>query len=303
VSLHQLVIDFVQYLRVERNASPHTVTAYRDDLRQFEEWLGELPDGGHAELERIDREDFRAFIGFLFENGMAKRSLARKLTAIRSAFQFAVRRGMLAENPAAGLPPARLEKKLPVFLDQDSVAQVMELPDTDSFSGARDAAILELFYSTGMRLSELVSLNHEHLNFRGRTVRVFGKRRKERIIPFGAPALQALERYRAKAHAFFQDMSVIPDPEAVFLNTRGRRLSSRSVYAIVHAFIGRMRVSTAASPHVLRHTFATHLLDRGADLQAVRELLGHESLSTTQIYTHVTTDRLKRVYAQAHPRA
>jgi len=301
VNVHELIAQFEHYLRVERNASPHTVTAYTHDLRQFDAWLREARGEDAIPFDTVGRQDIRGFLGAMLDSGMTKRSLARKLTAIRNAAQFAVRRGLASDNPTAGVHAVRVEKALPDFIDQDSITRLMELPDQHTFDGARDAAILELFYSTGMRLSELVSLNHDHLNLHGQTVRVFGKRRKERIIPFGAPARLALERYTHAVRSRFDGSRI--DPDAVFLNTRGGRLSTRGVYAIVHAFIGRMPGGSAASPHVLRHTFATHLLDRGADLQAVRELLGHESLSTTQIYTHVTMDRLKRVYAQAHPRA
>jgi integrase/recombinase XerC len=303
VSFRQLIESFEQYLRAERNASPHTIVAYRHDLLQFNAWLSASLGCEQIDTAVIDRQSIRGFFGALLDEGNSKRTLARKGTAIRSAFQFAQRRGLVADNPAAGVRTVRVEKHLPAFLDQESVSGLMDLPDTSTFAGARDSAILELFYSTGMRLSELVSLNHEHIDLHAGTVRVFGKRRKERIVPFGIPARSALTCYATAARSFFAESGIATDTHAVFLNARGRRLSSRGVYAIVHAFIARMRVGTAASPHVLRHTFATHLLDRGADLQAVRELLGHESLSTTQIYTHVTTDRLKRVYAQAHPRA
>ena len=298
------VIDtFKQYLRVERNASPHTIRAYGDDLRQFYSWLRETVGTSDIDIVAIDRQIIRAYLGQLLDQGIAKRTLARKLTTLRSLYAYAQRRGFASENPAASLHSARLDKRLPVSLDQESVSHIMELPARDTFEGARAAAILELFYSTGMRLSELASLNREHFNLQTQTVRVFGKRRKERIIPFGKPAQQALIHYYKMASKIFGRSGPTMDPHAAFLNARGGRLSTRSVYAIVHAFIQRINTSSKSSPHVLRHSFATHLLDRGADLQAVRELLGHESLSTTQIYTHVSTDRLKRVYAQAHPRA
>lgn len=298
------ILRFREYLIVERNASDHTVTAYGRDLRQFYDWLSMLTEGGDIDLKVIDRNTIRTWLGSLAEQGLSKRSISRKVTALRTFFRFAEQRGFVDRDPTTDLHSLKIDKSLPTFLDEKSLAALLQLPDTATVEGARDAAILELFYSTGMRLSELVALNWSDFNSDNATVRVLGKRRKERILPVGEPALRAIEQYKTlldrKVH---HDRFTIKDIDAVFLNNRGSRLSGRSVYSIVHDLLQVVSDRSKCSPHVLRHSFATHLLNRGADLQAVRELLGHESLSTTQIYAHVTTDHLKREYAKAHPRA
>ena len=301
--MRKLFDRFLSTLAIERNASPHTVRCYGDDLRRFADWLDELAAGGEVEAAGIDRDTIRAYLGSLYERGLSKRSVARALAAIRSFYMYAVRRGLLAANPAAEIRSPKLEKKLPDFVDETSMATVLDAPDTTSFAGARDSAILELFYSTGVRLSELVGLNRSMISMQARTVRVLGKRRKERIVPIGEPALAALEHWFRVIDVHFSGTAKLRDTEAVFVNMRGRRISTRSVHTIVSSYLGSDGRRAKNSPHVLRHTYATHLLDRGADLEAVRELLGHESLSTTQIYTHVSIEHLRRVYDSAHPRA
>ena len=299
--MKQTIARFREYLVVERNASSHTVTAYIRDLHTFHAWLCEIAESEEVELAAVDRNTIRAWLGVLAERGLSKRSISRSVTSLRTFFRFAEQRGDIPSNPTANLHSIRIEKKLPSFVDEESLADLLRLPDTDTLEGARNAAILELFYSTGMRLSELVGLDRKDIQTGARTVRVLGKRKKERIIPLGGPALDALEHYLALRDRKTTGAAV---PEsALFLNNRGKRLSSRSVYTIVHDHLRVVCDLKQCSPHVLRHSFATHLLNRGADLQAVRELLGHESLSTTQIYAHVTTDHLKREYAKAHPRA
>ncbi len=292
---------FCDYLTVERNASRHTVVAYIRDLEQFHSWLLSLAESEKIELDAVDRGSIRMYLGVLADEGLSRRSISRKMTSIRTFFQFAERRGLVGENPAVDLHAPKIDRRLPAFIDEETVGRLMTLPDTGSIDGARNAAILELFYSTGMRLSELTGLNVKDLNTSTRTVRVLGKRRKERILPVGQPAIDAIGRYLEFRRQKGSKQDV--DPDALFLNNRGSRLSSRSVYSIVNDHLRAVSDQEQCSPHVLRHSFATHLLNRGADLQAVRELLGHESLSTTQIYAHVTTDHLKREYAKAHPRA
>jgi tyrosine recombinase XerC len=292
---------FREYLTVERNASPHTVVAYIRDVERFHAWLLTLAETESIDLDAIDRGSIRLYLGVLADEGLSRRSISRKMTSLRAFFQFAERRSLVAENPTSNIHAPKIDRHLPAFIDEESVHSLMRLPDTGTLDGSRDAAILELFYSTGMRLSELTGLNIKDINTSTRTVRVLGKRRKERILPLGQPAIDAVLHYLAVRAA--QDGHPGCDTEALFLNNRGSRLSSRSVYTIVHNHLRAVSDHEQCSPHVLRHSFATHLLNRGADLQAVRELLGHESLSTTQIYAHVTTDHLKREYAKAHPRA
>lgn len=287
---------FETHLRVERNASPHTLAAYRADLRCFFAWHAEQ---GGGDLAAMDHRGVRRYLGYLVASGLGKRSAARRLTALRTFFSFLAREGVLPENPAARVRSPRIEKRLPSWVDQRTMADVMELPEAATLRGARDRAILELLYATGMRLGEAAGLRRAQLHLAAGTVRVLGKRRKERIIPFGGPAREALEHYVALLARDCPDA----DPEAMFHNLRGGRLSARGIALIVSFWLRRANVQGKRSPHVLRHSCATHLVDRGADLQAVRELLGHERLSTTQIYTHVSTETVKRVYARAHPRA
>jgi tyrosine recombinase XerC len=301
--MKQTIERFHEYLVVERNASRHTVTAYARDLNAFHAWLCEIAETDTVTLDAIDRNTIRGWLGTLVERGLSRRSISRNVTSLRSFFRFARQRGYVAADPTVNLQSIRIEKTLPTFVDEESLAVLLRSVDTTTLEGARNAAILELFYSTGMRLGELVGVNRNDLQLDTRIVRVLGKRRKERILPLGRPATDALRRYLEMRDQEARRESAPADTEALFLNNRGRRLSSRSVYSIVHNHLRAVCDLKQCSPHVLRHSFATHLLNRGADLQAVRELLGHESLSTTQIYAHVTTDHLKREYAKAHPRA
>jgi len=290
---------FREYLVVERNVSPHTVTAYTRDMEQFHSWLAALTENAEVDLDAIDRLTVRMYLGELMKRNLTKRSISRKLSAMRVFFNFAVSRSLALRDPTVELRTPGIEKRLPSFVTEEALDAMFQLPDTGSLRGARDAAILELFYSTGIRVSELVSLNTHDIAETSGTIRVLGKRRKERIVPIGQPALAALRRYLSMRDATLGEA----ESRSVFVNNAGRRLTSRSVYSIVNHYLRATSQQVQCSPHVLRHSFATHLLNHGADLQAVRELLGHESLSTTQIYAHVSMDHLKREYAKAHPRA
>ncbi len=288
---------FLRFIELERNYSEHTVASYADDLRQFAEFLGrrDQPD-----LRRLTHLDVRAFLGDLIDQGFSKRSVARKLACLKSFFKFLQKRKILSANPTAIVASPKLDKKLPQFLDEDSVNRLMEQPDRSTPEGARDAAILELLYSTGIRLGELLALRIGDLDLGGRTVKVKGKGRKERIVPVGSHACRAVTGYLARRSELIGRGG---DPGTFLLTLRGKPMSPKGVNILMNRYIGRVSEIEKKSPHVLRHTFATHLLNRGADLQAVRELLGHESLSTTQVYTHVSIDRLLSVYSQAHPKA
>jgi integrase/recombinase XerC len=293
---------FLEYIKRERNFSPHTSVAYTNDLDQFQLFLQtQFPEALHHP-ENIDQDIVRTFLSLLLDSGMARKSVVRKISALRSFFKFAVRRKLLVSSPMSNIVTPKAEKKLPQFLDERAVEEMMNIPDAETTLGARDAAILELLYSTGMRRGELVGLSEGDIDFYERTVKVLGKGNKQRIIPFGKKAQQALEHYeyhRKKISG--ADRS--PEPEAFFLTAKGKRLYPSAVNAIVKKYFKEVSEIKQQSPHVLRHSFATHLLDRGADIFAVKELLGHESLSTTQIYTHMTSERLKKVYRQAHPKA
>ena len=282
---------FLTYLEVEKHASPHTVRSYRRDLEDFRRIVGAT---GTADLQDIDARGVRAFLAGLHGRGLDPASIARKLAAVRSWLRFLVRRGVVARNPAMQVRAPRLPRKLVSFLPIDETAALMDAPRVGGRATARDTAIVELLYASGLRVSELVGLDVGDVDVAAMTVRVVGKGSKERIVPFGAAAARALRDYLAGRQA---------SRDAVFLNRRGGRLTVRSVHTIVRRRAKAAGIGRRVSPHTLRHTFATHLLDSGADLRAIQELLGHSRLSTTQRYTHVGSDRLMKVYDDAHPRA
>ena len=291
---------FLEYLETERNYSSHTILSYETDLIAFCEFLRiegvENPDD-------IDRDVLRQFLARLFDEGISKKSVARKVASLRSFFKFLKRRGAILSNPAIALATPRVEKKLPSFLDEAAVKELMKQPDRATPDGLRDAAILEVFYSTGIRLSELIGLNVGDIDGEKGLIKVTGKGRKQRIIPIGKEAMSALRDYWGRRQQARDGMQQRNDLQPAFLSDAGKRVYPQMVGNIVKRYITRVSELHKRSPHVLRHSFATHLLNRGADLKAVKELLGHESLSTTQVYTHVTTERLKSVYSKAHPKA
>ena len=286
----QALKRFLSYLEIEKNYSRHTLLNYRLDLEGF---LGFLK-GMALSLEKVDYLSLRQYLSELKSKEYQPRSLARKLSSLRSFFKFLQREGLLESNPASALRTPKLDRKLPQFLSEGEMASLMESPPLDQISGRRDRAILEVLYSTGIRVSELVGLNREDVDFISNIVKVAGKGKKERLVPIGDKALEVLKDYldtRSSSNS------------ALFLNRNGERLTTRSILNITNKYIRLTSLRTRLSPHALRHSFATHLLNRGADLRSVQEFLGHANLSTTQIYTHVTTQRLKDVYEKAHPRA
>lgn len=283
---------FINYLRVERNASAHTVKNYTIDLKAFEAFLA------GRDVDTVDHFILRRYLADMRAKNFSKRSVARKLASLRSFFRFLYREGYIKQNPTTALSTPKLDKKLPVFLDVDKVGKLVECPRTDDVGGLRDRAILETLYSTGMRVSELVGLNLRSIDLISGIAKVFGKGSKERLTPIGEPAIAAIRKYLDNRGGW-----AVRDRDAVFLNRAGKRLTDRSVRRIVDKYVARCSIEEHISPHSLRHSFATHLLDRGADLRSVQELLGHANLSTTTIYTHVTAERLKAVYDKAHPRA
>lgn len=294
---------YLNYLKNERNYSPHTIAAYEDDLRQFADFLQRHFSDQSYSIKNVDQITLRLFLGDCLEQGFSKRSIARKLACLKSFFKYLLKTKVVRNNPAANVATPKLEKRLPQYLDEESVMELMKQPDTTTTLGKRDAAILELFYSTGIRLSELINLQLSNIDFEGGTIRVLGKGSKDRIIPFGRPARKALKTYIECRSELLDRTTDRGAAGIVFLTKRGKSLNPKGVNVLMNDYIGRVSEIEKRSPHVLRHTFATHLLNRGADLRAVQELLGHESLSTTQVYTHVSVDRLKKIYAQAHPKA
>ncbi len=277
---------FLRYQAVERGASAHTLRGYRTDLRQFRRFLATRHIG---QLAHVDARLLRQYLARLYEAGLSRASIARKLAAIRSCLAFLSRRGRLAKNPAREVVPPRLPKRLVSFLPIDEATVLLEHP-----AAARDRAILEMLYATGARVAELCGLDLGDLDRAGDTIRVRGKGAKERVIPVGDAALRALDAYlRARGNA----------DGPLFENVRGGRLTVRSVHRVVKARSRAAGLTRRVTPHTLRHTFATHMLDAGADLRLIQDLLGHSRLSTTQRYTHVSADHLMRVYDSAHPRA
>jgi integrase/recombinase XerC len=298
VTLRDEEIDaFIDYLKATKNSSPHTLRAYASDLRGFTEFLNTEKLGS-----QLDYRTVRRFLAILQRQGCAKRTVARKLAALRAFYRYQRSQNPDAADPTIGLSSPKLDRRLPRPLAPDEVVHLLNAPDLTKPEGLRDRAILELLYASGLRASELCSLNLEDLNRSSGEVRVTGKGSKERITLVGIPALEALEAYLEAGRGLLALKAEAKTP-ALFLNTRGARLSDRSLRGIVYKWIERAGAISGVSPHTLRHSFATHLLEGGADLRTVQELLGHASVATTQIYTHVSRKRLKDVYERAFPRA
>jgi integrase/recombinase XerC len=294
---------FLAYLHTQRNYSPHTLAAYEDDLRQFFSFLERHFSDRPYTLNDVNHLTIRSFLGDCLEQDFARRSIARKLACLKSFFRYMLKTGVVTVNPAANVSSPKLEKRLPMYLDEESARKLLDCPDRSTILGKRDAAILEVLYGTGIRLSELINLKPGDIDFHANTLKITGKGSKDRIVPFGTPAREALESYLGGRQELVHRTSGSTVPPEIFLTVRGKKLNPKGVNVLVNEYIGRVSEIEKKSPHVLRHTFATHMLNRGADLRAVKELLGHESLSTTQVYTHVSIDRLKKIYAQAHPKA
>lgn len=285
--------------------SPHTLRNYASDLEQFRDHLLAVEGREDLPVDQIDRLTIREWMASLDASGAKKTTRARKLASLRTFFQFLIREGKLEANPAKLVATPRVERKLPSHLSIEDAVRLIETPDATTDLGRRDRAILEFLYATGIRVSELVGINLSDIDFRERLVRVFGKRRKERIVPFHEHALQALLHYLEKTRPVF--LLECPEPErdleAVFLHRRGGRMTTRSVGRMLDKYIKQCADIHKISPHSLRHSFATHLLDSGADLRDIQELLGHARLSTTQIYTQVSMEKMIEVYDRSHPKA
>ena len=324
-----IIHEFLNYLNFEKRFSEHTAKCYGTDLLQFGQFLiGRSEVSGPAAeqvslsrqqegtatalatqtkpevdqlLPLVQTDDVRAYLAYLNERQYSKTTIARKLATLRSFYKFLVKKNQLSSNPVMVVRTPKQEKRLPRFLEYDQVKKLLETPPMDNWLGARDRAIMETLYSTGIRVSELVALNMDDVDFLGEVVHVRGKGKKERIAPIGSSALQSIQHYmefrnkRAQSNGDF-------DTRVLFVNKHGRRLSTRSVRRKMDKYLKMAGLDPAISPHTLRHSFATHMLNNGADLRSVQELLGHQSLSTTQIYTHLTTKKLKEVYENAHPR-
>jgi integrase/recombinase XerC len=323
-----IVQEFLSYLKFEKRFSPHTAKCYGADLEQFSDFLAGHSDSGHhdehassdshhggtatavavqtnVKLDKLllsaDVNSIRSYLAELNGKQYSKSTIARKLATLRSFYKFLVKRNQIPSNPVMAVRTPKQDKRLPKFLEYEQVKKLLETPSMDNWLGARDRAIMETLYSTGVRVSELVALNMDDVDFLGEVIHVRGKGKKERIVPIGASALQVIQHYmefrnkRAHSNPNF-------DSRVLFVNKHGRRLSTRSVRRKMDKYLKMAGLDISISPHTLRHSFATHMLNNGADLRSVQELLGHQSLSTTQIYTHLTTKKLKETYDKAHPR-
>jgi integrase/recombinase XerC len=286
---------YIAYLEAERNVSPYTVRNYTNDLLEF---FGFVSKSGIDTLKKVDKQTVRAYLAHLMEQDFAKSSIARKLSAIRSFYRFLMREELVSVSPAATTVSPRLDKRLPMFLTVEEAKRLVESPDLSKPQGQRDRALLELLYASGMRVSELVNMNLEQMNLATNEIRVWGKGAKERVVLIGGPAAQALNTYINEGR---KELLGGKKNNALFVSRYGERILVRRVQKILNKY--SRNINKNVHPHILRHTFATHLLDGGADLKVVQELLGHADLSSTQIYTHVTQSRARQIYLAAHPMA
>lgn len=313
--MEEALAEFLRYLAVEKNASTHTVKSYREDLAQAIDYFRgnsrsapvaqrkAQKEGGASkpEISELTTRKLRAYLSWLYEQGYARTTIARRIAAVRSWCRFLCRQGILKANPADGLRNPRQERKLPHFLGVDELVRLLETPALDAPLGIRDRAILEVLYSAGLRVSELTGLDVDDVDMDTGLAAIRGKGKRERLALFGPQALKALRAWLPHRHMMVQNRQ--RKQTAVFLNKNGGRLTTRSVGRLLEKYLALAGLDPRASPHTLRHSFATHMLDRGADIRSVQELLGHRSLANTQIYTHVTTQRLQENYQKAHPRA
>lgn len=328
VSVKEAIKAFVEHLALNRHLSPHSVRAYRSDVEQYVERTAAARQTKMSQLRLadFDADSVRAFVAELNRADQARASVARKLSGVRTFLRFLVREGLLARDASSAAAAPKLDRKVPRHLSEADMTRLLETPDATTSLGRRDRAMLELFYASGLRLSELVGLDVDDLHLPARMVRVLGKGGKERLLPFNRSTEQALRAWLPDRETIRRAQPVVAAPasprrrlgegratgrgradranrEPVFVNARGGRLTGRSIHRLVTRYVGRCSERTGISPHALRHSFATHLLQRGADLRAIQELLGHAQLTTTERYTHVNSTQLRDVYMRAHPRA
>ncbi len=286
---------FLQYIKDERRFSPHTVLAYKNDLNQFFDFLSEIEI---QEIKKTNHSIIRSWIIHLLENKISNRSVNRKLSTLKSYFKYLIKEGVIEENPMHKVLSPKTAKKLPIFIEESSMDLLLDEIDFGTgFMATRNKLIIELFYFTGMRLNELINLKLNDISFYDESLKVLGKRNKERIIPLNNTVLKNIEEYleKRKEESYQADF--------LFVTEKGKKIYEKLVYRLVNSYLSKVTTLTKKSPHVLRHTFATHMLNNGADLNAIKEILGHSNLSATQVYTHNTIDKLKSIYKQAHPKA
>lgn len=305
MQMKTLIGKYLKYLSVEKNASEHTVIAYQNDLKSFLTFTAQLNQTEPAEVDisSISRLTIRLWLGELSEEGLAKTSIARKVAALRSFFKYCFKRGYVEKNPAHLLVVPKKNQSLPKTATIEDITRMMDAVDISTVKGLQDRTILELFYSTGIRLSELTGLNLTDVDLRQNQIIVKGKGNKQRIVPLGKTAAGFLEEFRQKRTELYGPRTNTDARKALFIAPGGQRLYDRAVRYMVEKYLKQTSEVTQKSPHVLRHSFATHMLDNGADIRIVKEFLGHTNLAATQVYTHTSVERLKQVYEQAHPRS
>ena len=294
------VNGFLEYLKKERSYSPHTIKAYKTDLIQFSRFVKEYGGTGSFNVSSVDKKTVQHFVGSLTEKGLSPKSTGRKLASIKSFFRYLLKHAHVESNPASTVKAPKQHASLPKFLQKEVLEQILSYSDKDDWQLKRDKTILELLYSTGIRLGELVAIDMGDVQINQKTVKVFGKGGKERIVPFGGKAAEALDFYLKERNIYVhKDLNDNP----LFISRQGLRISPRTVQSRLKKLFDSVAAGSGFTPHLMRHTFATHLLNHGADIRAVKELLGHASLSSTQIYTHLETKKMKKIFEQAHPHA
>lgn len=303
--MKELIRKYLKYLKIERNSSDHTITSYQNDLNQLLDYASrhlEVEENS-LDISELDRLIIRLWLGELTEKGMARNTIARKVAAVRSFFKYCFKRGYISKNPAHLLIIPKKEQRLPKTIQTGEISEMMELANEDDPSTIQERAILELFYSTGIRLSELTNLNVKDIQLPQKQLTVLGKGSKQRIVPLGEKALTAIENHLEQRSELFTSDTTNHDKNALFLSVGGKRIYPRMVQRIIKKYLLKVSEVTQKSPHILRHSFATHMLDAGADIRLIKEFLGHANLASTQIYTHTSVERLQKIYSQAHPRA
>lgn len=303
--MKNIIKKYLNYLAVERNSSPHTITSYENDLNAFIVFCAEQKqvDPEKVDLGTIDRLMIRLWLGELSEQGMAKSTISRKVAALRSFFKYSFKRGHIQSNPAHLLVVPKKDKSLPKTANSNDIERMLNAVNINTLQGKQDKALLELFYGTGIRLSELINLNVSQIDTQKKQISVIGKGNKQRIIPLGSEALKALENHLETKEQLYSTKTDTDATKAVFIAAHGQRMYARNAQRIVEKHLTKHSEVTQKSPHVLRHSFATHMLNNGADIRIIKEFLGHANLAATQIYTHTSVERLKNVYEDAHPRA
>ncbi len=304
-SMKVIIKKYLKYLAVEKNSSPHTITSYENDLSSFLNFCAqqESMEIENVQVKSITRLTIRLWLGELSEQGMAKSSISRKVAALRSFFKYCFKRGYIEKNPAHLLVVPKKDRTLPKIVNSADIERMMDSISLDSASGRQDKALLELFYGTGIRLSELINLNQSQVDLQNNQISVIGKGNKQRIVPLGKKAVKALKDHLETKEKLFGSQTDTDATKGIFHSAHGQRMYARNAQRIIEKYLTKHSEVTQKSPHVLRHSFATHMLDNGADIRIIKEFLGHANLAATQIYTHTSVERLKNVYENAHPRA